>query len=61
VFNIYIYNNSKSIVFLNQVLCEIYYCIEAANPTQFHLMLEALAEKDRLYRLYTQNIDRTNI
>jgi NAD+-dependent protein deacetylase SIR2 len=57
VFNIHMYNNSKSTALLNQVLCEMYHRIEAANPTQFHLMLEALAEEGRLHRLYTQNID----
>jgi NAD+-dependent protein deacetylase SIR2 len=36
----------------------MYYRIETANPTQFHLILEALAEEGRLHRLYTQNIDR---
>ena len=41
----------------NEMICEMYHLIEATSPTQFHLVIAALAEEGRLLRLYTQNID----
>ena len=42
---------------MNEVLCDMYHRIEGASPTQFHLVIAALAKEARLLRLYTQNID----
>ena len=35
----------------------MYQKAENAAPTQFHLLMAAIAEEGRLRRLYTQNID----
>ena len=51
------YNSLESTALLNKMMCDMYHQIEAASPTQFHLVIAALAEEGRLQRLYTQNID----
>jgi NAD+-dependent protein deacetylase SIR2 len=52
------YNSTESTALLNEMMYDMYRRIEAASPTQFHLVIAALAEEGRLQRLYTQNIDR---
>ena len=57
IFNISIYNNDDNTKLLNEILFNIYYYAQAASPTQFHYVFKAIAEEDRLYQLYTQNIN----
>jgi NAD+-dependent protein deacetylase SIR2 len=57
MFDMSMYNSLESTALLNKTMCDLYHQIEAANPTQFHLVIAALAEESRLQRLYTQNID----
>jgi NAD-dependent SIR2 family protein deacetylase len=57
LFRISTYNTLVRIALLNKVLCDMYYYIEGASPTQFHLVIAALTKEARLLRLYTQNID----
>ena len=57
MFDINMYNNSDLTARLNQMMCDMYHRIQAASPSQFHLLLAALAEEGRLQRLYTQNVD----
>jgi NAD-dependent histone deacetylase SIR2 len=51
------YNSSESTALLNETMCDMYCCIEAASLTQFHLVIATLTEEGHLKRLYTQNID----
>jgi NAD-dependent histone deacetylase SIR2 len=57
MFHINMYNNPESTKTLNKELCNLYRKIEAASPTQWHLVMERIAKEKRLQRLYTQNID----
>jgi NAD-dependent histone deacetylase SIR2 len=57
IFDMSMYNNDKDTIFLNEILSDMYQRAQAASPTQFHHVLEAIADEGRLHRLYTQNID----
>jgi NAD-dependent histone deacetylase SIR2 len=57
LFRMSTYNTPAGTALLNEVLCDMYHRIEGASPTQFHLVIAALAKEARLLRLYTQNID----
>jgi NAD-dependent SIR2 family protein deacetylase len=57
IFNINMYNNDDDTKTFNEILSDMYRRAQAASPTQFHHVLEAIAEEGRLCRLYTQNID----
>jgi NAD-dependent SIR2 family protein deacetylase len=48
-----IYNNDEDIIFLNEILSDIYQRAQAVSPTQFHYVFKAIAEEGRLHRLYT--------
>jgi NAD-dependent histone deacetylase SIR2 len=52
-----IYNNDEDIIFLNEILSDIYQRAQAVSLTQFHYVFKAIAEEGRLHRLYTQNIN----
>jgi NAD-dependent histone deacetylase SIR2 len=57
IFDMSMFGSPKSTALLNKTMCDMYHQIEAASPTQLHLVIAALAEEGRLQRLYTQNID----
>ena len=57
IFNMSMYNNDDDTKLLNEILSDMYHRAQAASPTQFHQVLNAIADEGRLHRLYTQNID----
>ena len=57
IFNMSMYNNENDTKILNEIFSDMYHRVQGASPTQFHRVLEAIAEEGRLHRLYTQNID----
>ncbi|KAH8743252.1 hypothetical protein F5883DRAFT_512549 [Diaporthe sp. PMI_573] len=57
LFDISVYNNKKSTERFHQMITELSDLARDAIPTAFHETLKALAEDDRLMRLYSQNID----
>lgn len=57
IFNMSMYNNENDTKLINEIFSYMYHRIQAASPTQFHRVLEAIAEEGHLHRLYTQNID----
>jgi NAD+-dependent protein deacetylase SIR2 len=57
MFDISMFGSLESTALLNKTMRNMYYQIEAASLTQFHLVIAAFAKEDRLQRLYTQNID----
>jgi NAD+-dependent protein deacetylase SIR2 len=57
IFDISMFGSPKSTALLNKTMCDMYHQIEAASPTQLHLVIAAFAKEGRLQRLYTQNID----
>lgn len=57
IFNMSMYNNENDTKLINEIFSDMYHRVQGASPTQFHRVLEAIAEEGRLHRLYTQNID----
>ena len=57
IFDMNMYHNDEDTARLNEMFSDMYQRAQATSPTQFHHVLEAIAEEGRLHRLYTQNID----
>ncbi|KAH7363946.1 DHS-like NAD/FAD-binding domain-containing protein [Rhexocercosporidium sp. MPI-PUGE-AT-0058] len=57
IFSSQMYRSDKDTKTLNAAFSDMYNRAQAASPTQFHHVLEAIAKEGRLHRLYTQNID----
>jgi NAD+-dependent protein deacetylase SIR2 len=57
LFNMNSYRDDNSRKSLKKSMLDMYLLAEAATPTQFHLLIAAIAKEGRLQRLYTQNID----